>query len=178
MFHSFLDARQVGVWERRTVWQLIHPLLATAYNGFLRMEAPCNFYTDFASVPRHFGLYEKFGGIGNKEAVIHDLGYRKGSSLVINFSKKNDSISDVINEWAEEYESCAVMGNKIQIYEPPREIWDNIFKQLLIEEGQPSIIHDVMFQGVRLGGGSSYHCRELMDCIPCEKWDSIKPNFD
>lgn len=38
---------------------------------------PAGFKSDYASVPKIPGLYERFGGIGKKAAFGHDFGYSK-----------------------------------------------------------------------------------------------------
>ena len=163
MFLSNLDTRQVGIWQKRTVHQVLSPLIFSAW-GCIGGIVPAKFYTDFASVPRHFGLYETFGGRCNKEAVPHDYMYRKGSELLIDREayKLYRDFPECIQEWVES-------GNLTV----PKDVADSVFLRLMEEEGEDPILHHCMYEAVHMWGNGSFNRFEVMDPLPCDKWDVV-----
>lgn len=170
MFHSDLTVTQVGIWESRTVWQVKEVLLSSVLNGLISCAVPCLMFTDFASVPRHYGLYEIFGGRCNKEALPHDYGYKKGSVFTISIKPGFHCAPSDLTDWA-----AQMLNGKdaAQVIDPPKHIVDLYFRQLMIEEGEPAELYNPMYEAVSLCGNSSYHVFDVMDKLPCDKWDVI-----
>jgi hypothetical protein len=170
MFKSNLTVTQVGVWEKRTVWQLKEGLYANILSGVISFGVPIYFFTDFASVPRHFGLYELYGGRGNKEAAAHDYLYRKGSSVSVYAKSVLNCDSEDLKKWISEILKGSISAT---IANPPKPIADLIFRQLMIEEGESCELYDPMYEAVKVGGASSYHQYDVADRLPCDKWDVV-----
>lgn len=173
MFYSNLDVRQIGIWENRTVWKYLGPLFFSVWNGIIKSRVPTDSYTDFASVPRHFHMYDYFGGKCNKEAGAHDFLYRKGSIIQINKEifkalPSEELIPKDVHDWikSEPNGLCDDI---------PRFVSDHIFKQLMIEEGRPEILFDPMFNAVRFAGEGSFHKFAVMDVLPCDSFDVVIP---
>lgn len=162
----------MGIWQGRDVYQLLVPLRFSVW-GFLYGEAPQSMWTDHSSVPRQSLMpiiYAKWGGRCTKESVPHDYGYRRGASLWVIWDRYDTRVQtneqeipeDVLTWLMEHY------GQEI-ITDIPRFVWDVIFRQLMIEEGEPLDLYDPMYLAVKLGGGSSYHVFEVMDPLPCDR---------
>ena len=71
------------------VWFLDEPL--GYYSDLLKQAiwAPVGFYTDLASVPRLPIIYTLWGDRSHREAVIHDLLYRRGAVPDVTQSQAN-----------------------------------------------------------------------------------------
>jgi len=169
MFHAYLEARQVGTLDGRTVWQLTSALPWSICNGFISGEAPVNFWTDYASVPRHFGMYLMFGGRCNRPAAGHDYTYRKGAVITVDLDKwpSGVDLSDESKTWLRRLPGTG------RYKDPPRELADFIFLQLMIEDGEPVVVYKPMYDAVRVGGQYSYHKYCVTDPLPCERRDLV-----
>ena len=120
-FLTPLDVRLVCENETRCIWELLAPLEYEGYGYFV--SVPVGFQTDFASIPRDYILWRRFGGRFNMEAVVHDYVYRK------------DSVPLLTKDEA-----------------------DRLLWQTLMESGTYSrIFCNLVYDGVHLGGDSSYH---------------------
>jgi len=164
-FHSYLDVRQYGIWEDRTVWEFLAPLKWSVFDGFISGEISVKFYSDFASAPRHFGMYENFGGKCNGPAGVHDLLYRTDAQIYIDLSKfpaeRNFPGS------AELWLSTRTASGWYNDF--PKSLSDFVFKQLMIEDGESDSIYDRMYTAVKYGGSSSFHQFKVADKLPCSR---------
>lgn len=165
MFHNPLQVRQYGVWEGRTVWQHISPMQWSVWNGFISAEIPLYFFTDFASAPRHFHLYDRFGGRCNAPADGHDLLYRKDAQIRVDLDKwpKDVEFPKEAEKWLRNIPKSGWYTNI------PKELADYIFRQLMIEDGEEPDIYDPMYFAVKVAGGSSFHRFKVADPLPCER---------
>lgn len=168
MFHAYFIGKPIGEWEGRTVWQQLAPLPWSVWNGFIKGENPLYFQTDFASAPRHFGMYEKFGGKCNQEADGHDFLYRKDAKIYVDINKWPEVFFPLEAEkWLREIPKSSWYTNI------PKELADYIFRQLMIEEDEPETIYEKMYLAVVLAGRSSYHKFKVADPLPCERFYKI-----
>lgn len=174
MFHTNLDTRQVGMWETRTVHQLLYPLLFSAW-GLIRGIVPAWFYTDFASVPRHFGLYEMFGGRCNKESVPHDYIYRIGSILLIDWHEFDLHVAANVSEIPLEVAQWLQSLYGQSLTPIPKFVGDHIFRKLMIEEGESQLLYDPMYEAVHKAGDSSFNKFQVMDPLPMDVIDKVIP---
>jgi hypothetical protein len=174
MIHSDLDVRQRGLWEKRTVYQVLAPFRFSVW-GLIHGEVPESFYTDFASVPRHFGMYEVFGGRCNKEAVPHDYLYRKGSVLLIDWHEFDKFIAVDVSEIALEVSQWLERLYGQALINIPKFVADLVFKQLMVEEGEDEDILNLMYNAVHLAGGSSFNIFNVADPLPMDKIDTVVP---
>ena len=169
MFHSDLDLRQKGMWEKRAVFQLLPPTsLRFSVWGLIEGECPVYFYTDLASVPRHLGAYERFGGRCNKESVPHDYLYRRGSILRVNPKAMiPQGLPSEIVDWI-------TSSNQEYRTEIPQFIADHVFRQLMVEEKEEEELVLFMYEAVYMGGSMSFHKFAVMDPLPMDKIDIVK----
>jgi len=166
MFHNYLNVRQYGVWEGRTVWKHLSPMAWSVWNGFIGAENPLDFYTDFGSVPRHFHMYDAFGGRCNAPADGHDLLYRKGAQIFVDINQwPNIEFPEEAEQWLK---SVSESGSGWYA-DFPQALSDYIFRQLMIEDGEPINIYAPMYLAVRAKGASSFHKFNVMDKLPCER---------
>jgi len=166
MFHSKLNVEQYGVWEGRTVWQFKSPMHWSAWQRFIHGFCPLSFYSDFASVPRHFHMYDLFGGICNAPAGSHDLVYRKDAQIFVDLDKLPDNIDDFPDE---AIEWIKVLPDSGWYQNFPKELADYIFRQLMIEDGEPLGVYAPMYKAVSVAGNSSFHKFNVIDKLPCER---------
>ncbi len=163
MFANFLNVMEIGIWEKRTVWQLNQGLPFKVMDGLFSGMVPDQFITDLASVPRHFGLYEKFGGRCNRPASSHDYLYRKGA--IIEFKKEIVPAYNYPSEvwqWMNEHQSG-------QYQDFPKIIADWIFKMLILEDGEDYSTAEEMYLAVRVCGESSFNRFEVNDSLPLDR---------
>lgn len=166
MFHKKLNVVQYGTWERRTVWQFKEAMPWSVWNRFIYSSCPLNFYSDFASVPRHFHMYDLFGGICNAPASSHDLVYRKDAMIFVDLDILPDNIDEFPSEavkWIQQLQDSGWYQNF------PKELADYIFRQLMIEDGESVGVYEPMYLAVKAAGGSSFHKFNVVDKLPCER---------
>lgn len=165
MFHARLNAEQYGVWEGRTVWQFKSPLPWSVWNRFITASCPVGFYSDFASVPRHFHMYDAFGGRCNSPAGGHDLIYRKDAKIYVDLDRWPDNIEfpDEAEEWIKSLSDTGWYSDF------PKELADYIFRQLMIEDEEPPEVFGPMYLAVKIAGESSFHRFKVADPLPCER---------
>lgn len=164
MFYSRLNVEEYGVWEGRTVWKFKARQSWSVWNNFISGLNPVNFYTDLASVPRHFHMYDAFGGRCNSPAAAHDLLYRKGAVIYVDLDKWPDiEFPDKAEEWIKLLPDTGWHQNF------PKELSDYIFRQLMIEDEEPSIVYEPMYLAVKNAGQSSFHKFFVADILPCER---------
>lgn len=165
MFYARLSVEQFGVWEDRTVWRHIAPMPWSVWNSFIKAENPVGFYTDFASAPRHFRMYENYGGRCNAPADGHDLLYRKDAKIFVDLDKWPDNVEfpDEAEEWFRRLPDTGWYQNF------PKELADYIFRQLMIEDDEPKNIYKPMYLAVKVAGESSFHRFKVADPLPCER---------
>lgn len=132
-FSGFLDSKQIGEFEGRTVHKLNTPLI-WEHTG-KRVEIPAGFETDLASVPRLPFVYLLWGDRAHREAVLHDYLYRCDSLIWIGPAP------------------CR----------PEKEEADWLFREAMIGQGQPWRIYHPMWLAVRCAGGSSFRRMKVMD---------------
>lgn len=169
MFHDYLEVQQYGIWGERTVWRHLSAMSWSVWEDFIHGIIPMDFYTDFASVPRHFHMYDRFGGKCNAEADVHDFLYRKNATIHIDIDKwPNIEFPDKAEEWLKTILKTGWHSNF------PKELSDYIFRQLMIEDDESISIYDPMYLAVSLAGYSSFHRFEVNEKLPCDKLYKIK----
>ncbi len=166
MFYNRFLGEEIGRWQGRTVWLTARELPWSVWGGLIKGVVPIMFYTDFASVPRHFHMYDLFGGKCNREAASHDYVYREDSVVLVSKPKLSKDVPEDVAEWVNKVGSGTYQG-------PPRFIGDNIFKRLMIESGEPAELYEPMFLAVRVGGEGSYHKFKVQDKLPCDTIVSV-----
>ncbi len=72
-FLSELEVKEVP--EKKDFWELLTPLRFYSAVAKQEFEAPTGFQTDFGTVPHWPVIYLLFGGVGDKEAALHDYLY-------------------------------------------------------------------------------------------------------
>lgn len=80
-----------------TIWVLDHPL--AYYSAILNcfIYVPAGFQTDGSSVPRVPIIYERFGGLGPREGVIHDYLFRANSIPCVSFMEANNVFKEAMD---------------------------------------------------------------------------------
>lgn len=166
MFGARFCGEEMGVWEGRTVWNMTRPLPWSVWGGLIKGMVPSPFSTDLASVPRDPMAYGLFGGRCNREGATHDDLYRSDGVVEVWTGKLVKEVPDEVVAWVKKV-GTGTHGS------PPRHIGDHILKQLMIEEGEPEIVHEPIFLAVRVGGAGSYHRFKRGDILPCDKWVKV-----
>lgn len=111
-------------------------------NGVTKIIVPKGFQCDFCSVPRLPLVWLMVGAIGEVAGTVHDYLYRRGAQLL--------------------------EGN---YREPTREEADNIFYNILGEEGVSWWKRKAMYYAVRVGAGKNWHARKVSEpFIKQEVW--------
>ena len=137
-FNDCLNAKEIGEYDGRCIRKLNTPLIWEHCDK--RVYIPAGFETDLASVPRVPVVYLCWGDRAHREAVLHDYLYRIDSIL-----------------W--------MYGLPTS---PDKEEADWLFREAMIGQGVSWWIYHPMYLGVRTGGGSSFHCRKVMDTFPLD----------
>jgi hypothetical protein len=121
------------------VWVLDSPLKYQSDSLGL-ITVPAGFETDFASVPRMPIIYSMYGDRAHREAVIHDLLYRKDAATCVEFKEGLDK--NVTLDQA-----------------------NNVFYEAMKCRGKSWIVRHGMYWGVCAGGRFSYHKKNVSDKI-------------
>lgn len=171
MFHDHFVGSPIGIGEGdRTVWKQRERMRWSVWDGFIYGENPEQFETDFASAPRHFGMYDRFGGKCNREADVHDYAYRKDAVIFVDFEKWPDiAFPDEVENWFKSLNETSGLYADF-----PKELADLIFKQLMIEEKETDFLATFMYKAVDVFGSSSFHVYNVMDHLPLTKAFEIK----
>lgn len=137
MFKNNLDQREVGEAGGRVVFCLNKPLIYEDDQYYAAI--PAGFFHDQSSVPRVPVIFYLYGDRAHRGGVLHDYCYRSGAQVYDKIAKK----------W----------------FEPTREFADMMFRRANKASGYDAIVYVGMWAGVRIGGGSSYHVKNVDDCF-------------
>jgi hypothetical protein len=140
MFLNTLDQREVGEAGGRVVFCTNRALIYE--DDQYRIEVPEDFFHDQSSVPRVPIVFYLYGDRAHRDGVLHDYNYRRGARVYDKIAKK----------W----------------FEPTREFADMMFRRSIKSGGYSALVYVGMWAGVRIGGGSSYHAKDVYDCFPLD----------
>ena len=118
--------KEAGLFDRG-LWCTVEPLIYKSARFDVVVSVPVGFKTDLASIPRILPItYALTGGTAIKAALIHDYIYH----YPVYHNDKRKRL--------------------------PRHLCDDIFYQIMCEEGVPKWRRNLMWLGVRVGGWFAY----------------------
>ena len=113
-FLNCIEAKFVGVYQSRPIIRLTQPLYFF-HDTWGTITVPRGMDCDIASVPRVPIAFYLWGDRAHRAAVLHDFGYRKGSSPDLSRKQVDDLFYDAMRATGESLFIAATMFEGVRI---------------------------------------------------------------